>query len=235
MYNIIQLTNKELGELQEIANEMGIKGAKSLERQDLIYRILDEQAIAGAQKKVATDESKNERRQRTRINKKEVANKVYSADKDKAEKINDTPKIVATPIIEEKKEEQAPSQPIDSKEESKEENTSTTPMDTTSNKEEAAEAAPSNAPKKRGRKSKSQKEQNEPQEPNAPAQPIASDEKANEQTTEEAQPSKEEATETAPNASKKRGRKSKAQKAKQEQATEQATQPEQANYAPIIE
>jgi transcription termination factor Rho len=87
MYNIIQLSNKELGELQEIANEMGIKGIKSLERQDLIYRILDEQAIAGAQKKVATEEGKNERRQRNRINKKEVANKVYSADKDKAEKL----------------------------------------------------------------------------------------------------------------------------------------------------
>ena len=100
MYNIIQLSNKELGELQEIANGMGIKGAKSLERQDLIYRILDEQAIAGAQKKVAAEESKNERRQRTRINKKEVANKVYSADKEKAEKINDTPKIVASPIEE---------------------------------------------------------------------------------------------------------------------------------------
>ena len=98
MYNIIQLNNKELGELQEIANEMGLKGVKSLERQDLIYRILDEQAIAGAQKKVATEEGKNERRQRNRINKKEVANKVYSADKDKAEKVNDTPKIVATPV-----------------------------------------------------------------------------------------------------------------------------------------
>ncbi len=98
MYNIIQLTNKDLGELQEIANEMGIKGIKSLERQDLIYRILDEQAIAGAQKKVAAEEDRNERRQRTRINKKEVANKVYSADKDKAEKVDDTPKIVATPI-----------------------------------------------------------------------------------------------------------------------------------------
>ena len=98
MYNIIQLTNKDLSELQEIANEMGLKGIKSLERQDLIYRILDEQAIAGAQKKVAAEEDKNERRQRTRINKKEVANKVYSADKDKAEKINDTPKIVATPV-----------------------------------------------------------------------------------------------------------------------------------------
>ena len=102
MYNILQLNNKELNELQDIAAEMGIKGSKSLERQDLIYRILDEQAIAGAQKKVASEEAKGDRRQRTRVNKKEVANKVYSADKDKAEKINDTPKIVATPITEEK-------------------------------------------------------------------------------------------------------------------------------------
>ena len=105
MYNILQLNNKELNELQDIAAEMGIKGSKSLERQDLIYRILDEQAIAGAQKKVASEEAKGDRRQRTRVNKKEVANKVYSADKDKAEKINDTPKIVTTPIAEEKKEE----------------------------------------------------------------------------------------------------------------------------------
>ena len=109
MYNIIQLSNKELGELQEIANEMGIKGAKSLERQQLIYSILDEQAIASSQKKAAAEENRTERRQRARINKKEVANKVYSADKDKAEKINDTPKIVATPI--ETKETPAKEQP----------------------------------------------------------------------------------------------------------------------------
>ena len=76
MYNILQLNNKELNELQDIAAEMGIKGSKSLERQDLIYRILDEQAIAGAQKKVASEEAKGDRRQRTRVNKKEVANKV---------------------------------------------------------------------------------------------------------------------------------------------------------------
>ena len=76
MYHYTQLSNKELGELQEIADKMGLKGIKSLERQDLIYRILDEQAINEAQKKVATEEDRNERRQRTRINKKEVANKV---------------------------------------------------------------------------------------------------------------------------------------------------------------
>ena len=147
MYNIIQLSNKELGELQEIANEMGIKGIKSLERQDLIYRILDEQAIAGAQKKVATEEGKNERRQRNRINKKEVANKVYSADKDKAEKVNDTPKIVATPISEEKMEkiEKPLLQP-------------TAEENDTPAVEAATEEPTANAPKKRGRKPKTQKE-----------------------------------------------------------------------------
>ena len=147
MYNIIQLSNKELGELQEIANEMGIKGIKSLERQDLIYRILDEQAIAGAQKKVAAEEDKNERRQRTRIHKKEVANKVYSADKDKAEKVNDTPKIVATPISEEKMEkiEKPLPQP-------------TTEENDTPAVEAATEEPTANAPKKRGRKPKTQKE-----------------------------------------------------------------------------
>ena len=141
MYNIIQLTNKDLGELQEIANEMGIKGIKSLERQDLIYRILDEQAIAGAQKKVAAEEDKNERRQRTRINKKEVANKVYSADKDKAEKVNDTPKIVATPIAEEKKVE-TQEKPL--------------PQPATEIAESTSEEQSTNVPQKRGRKPKAQ-------------------------------------------------------------------------------
>ena len=144
MYNIIQLTNKDLSELQEIANEMGLKGIKSLERQDLIYRILDEQAIAGAQKKVAAEEDKNERRQRTRINKKEVANKVYSADKDKAEKINDTPKIVATPISGQLTTDNIPSTT---------EVLSTEKKQTEKPKESATEQI-ANAPKKRGRKPK---------------------------------------------------------------------------------
>ena len=145
MYNIIQLNNKELGELQEIANEMGIKGAKSLERQQLIYSILDEQAIASSQKKAAAEENRTERRQRTRINKKEVANKVYSADKDKAEKINDTPKIVATPI--EKKEAPAKEQPAPQQE--------AQPVAETPAVEEKQESVAQQS-KKRGRKPKAQ-------------------------------------------------------------------------------
>ena len=41
MYNIIQLREKELGELQEIAKELGIKKITSLEKDDLVYKILD--------------------------------------------------------------------------------------------------------------------------------------------------------------------------------------------------
>ena len=199
MYNIIQLSNKNLEELQEIANEMGLKGVKSLERQDLIYRILDEQAITEAQKKVATEEGKNERRQRNRINKKEVANKVYSADKDKAEKVNDTPKIVATPIVEQKKEEQKPlPQPV-----AEESNTTATENN---NAEQTADAS-----KKRGRKPKAQKEQQAQQET---AKPTTETAEVSEPAT---QAKEEEPTQQQQNASKKRGRKPKAQKEQQEQ------------------
>ena len=199
MYNIIQLSNKNLEELQEIANEMGLKGVKSLERQDLIYRILDEQAITEAQKKVATEEGKNERRQRNRINKKEVANKVYSADKDKAEKVNDTPKIVATPIVEQKKEEQNP-QPQPVAEESNATATESKPAEQTGD-----------ASKKRGRKPKAQKEQQAQQET---AKPATETVEVSEPAT---QAKEEEPTQQQQNASKKRGRKPKAQKEQQAQ------------------
>ena len=198
MYNIIQLSNKDLGELQEIANEMGLKGVKSLERQDLIYRILDEQAIAGAQKKVANEEEKSERRQRSRINKKEVANKVYSADKDKAEKVNDTPKIVTSPIVEEKKElqESLLTQP-------------TIKENTAPVAEAITEKSTANTPKKRGRKPKAQKEvaDNGQQTTDNGQLQVA-------ESTEANRPKKkpeENAPQQQQSGAKKRGRKSKAQ------------------------
>jgi len=211
MYNIIQLNNKEVGELQEIANEMGIKGAKSLERQDLIYRILDEQAIAGAHKKVAAEEGKSERRQRTRINKKEVANKVYSADKDKAEKINDTPKIVASPI-EEKKEDVATkkSAPTATMQETAPEQSADTPVQ----------------PKKRGRKTKAQKEGEAvvKEETKESATATAVTEETVPAATEQKEATSEPST-AAPAQTKKRGRKTKAQKAA-EAANKQEAQAE---------
>ena len=207
MYNIIQLTNKDLGELQEIANEMGIKGVKSLERQDLIYRILDEQAIAGAQKKVAAEGDKNERRQRTRINKKEVANKVYSADQNNAKKVDDTPKIVTTPInaTPEKKE----GSPVA-------ENTPSATEAPAAQPENASNKQADNAPKKRGRKPKTQKEGTAEAEKQENSAPETEEKAATEAIVEATEATNDERPTPT---SKKRGRKSKSPKTQEQQPT----------------
>ena len=45
MYNIEELNDKLLSELKEIAEELKIKNFKRAAKQDLVYKILDEQAI----------------------------------------------------------------------------------------------------------------------------------------------------------------------------------------------
>ena len=62
MYNIIQLNDKNLSELQVIAKELGIKKADSFKKEELVYKILDEQAIDGDNKKVAAEKLKEERK-----------------------------------------------------------------------------------------------------------------------------------------------------------------------------
>jgi transcription termination factor Rho len=47
MYTIDDLNVRLLSELKEIAEQMGIKNAKKLAKQDLIYKILDQQAVNG--------------------------------------------------------------------------------------------------------------------------------------------------------------------------------------------
>lgn len=88
MYNIIQLNDKDLSELQSIAKELGIKKTDSLKKEELVYKILDEQAIVGATKKVAAEKAnEGQPRKRSRINVKKEGDKVYTATKDKAQKL----------------------------------------------------------------------------------------------------------------------------------------------------
>ena len=101
MYNIIQLNKKELQELQDIAVEFNIKNAKSFEKRDLIYQILDAQAIAGSQK-AAEKEAAAEKKQRNRINKTGTISKVYSANQDKGKKFDEIPQTVAKPMEQQK-------------------------------------------------------------------------------------------------------------------------------------
>jgi transcription termination factor Rho len=59
MYDILELNKKLLQELREIAKELDIKRVESLKKQDLVYKILDQQAIIASEKKPASD--KNQR------------------------------------------------------------------------------------------------------------------------------------------------------------------------------
>ena len=45
MYDIIELNSKSLPELQEIAKQLDIPKFEKLMKQDLIYKILDQQAL----------------------------------------------------------------------------------------------------------------------------------------------------------------------------------------------
>ena len=45
MYDIEKLNNKKVSELRAIADELNIQKADKLKKQELVYKILDEQAL----------------------------------------------------------------------------------------------------------------------------------------------------------------------------------------------
>src|SRR5665811_1230684 len=51
MYDILELNKKLVAELREIAKELNIRRIESFKKQDLIYKILDTQAVQEAEKK----------------------------------------------------------------------------------------------------------------------------------------------------------------------------------------
>ena len=60
MYDIMELSNKSLEELYAIAENLNVKKVKSYSKDELVYKILDEQAIQGVNKPI-------QKRQRNRI------------------------------------------------------------------------------------------------------------------------------------------------------------------------
>jgi transcription termination factor Rho len=64
MYDILQLNDMLLPELQDVAENLQIDNFKKLGKQELVYKILDQQALAGSQRKNApqTDGDKPKRR-----------------------------------------------------------------------------------------------------------------------------------------------------------------------------
>ena len=68
MYNIIQLNGKDISELQSIAVNLGIAKANTYQKTELIYKIIDEQAIA-ASKNVGEELPERKRSARSSNNK----------------------------------------------------------------------------------------------------------------------------------------------------------------------
>ena len=56
MYDILELNKKLLAEWRDIAKELKIKRVESFKKQDLIYKILDTQAIVVSGNKAAKNQ-----------------------------------------------------------------------------------------------------------------------------------------------------------------------------------
>ena len=167
MYHIEKLRSKEIAELQSIAQELGIKGIKSLDRDSLIYRILDGQAMQNSQTgapAVVKEENRMNRREhrRNRIHS-DSPSKVYTATGDKAVKLDKA----------EPKKQDAQSAP--KQEKPKSEEVTSEPVVAVA-QEQAPVAAPveeAPAPKKRGRKPKKAAEAATPVAEAVPAETSA--------------------------------------------------------------
>ena len=61
MYDILQLNDMLVPELLDIAEQLKIPIAKKLGKQELVYKILDSQAIAGAKGAKPADDGKRKR------------------------------------------------------------------------------------------------------------------------------------------------------------------------------
>ena len=196
MYHIEQLRGKELQELQTIATELGIKGVGSLERDTLIYRILDGQALqrsqAGTPAVIKEENRMNRRGNRRNRIQTESAAKVYTATGDKAQKLDKN---------ELKRQEDV--KPV-SEEVSPTEVGAPAPI---ANGGSVQQEAP--APKKRGRKPKAKNTAAEPAEAPTVVETVPEEVKSEEVATADT------ATAQAP-APKKRGRKPKAKVEAQE-------------------
>lgn len=128
----------DIAELANIAQEVGVAPNSSMSKEDVIYEILDKQAvIKSSQANVKTETSV---KKRSRISVKKEANKVYTANKGKAEKIKEgnTPEVKP----------QLPEQSAEVKEVLKE-------------KESETPVNEIKIPKKRGRKPLKAKEEND--------------------------------------------------------------------------
>lgn len=98
MYKIDQLKEMEPVELLKVAQEVGINPDSSMSKEDVIYEILDKQAVIKSSQPSAPQSDTQTKKVRSRISIKKEANKVYTANKGKAEKIKENNKQETKPV-----------------------------------------------------------------------------------------------------------------------------------------
>lgn len=97
IYNILELNEKLTTELRVLAKELGIKRPDAYKKDELIYKILDEQAILEAKNKNSesykaedNDSSENKKNQKVSSDKNKKAKSTSSSQKQVQEKINNS-------------------------------------------------------------------------------------------------------------------------------------------------
>jgi transcription termination factor Rho len=152
MYNIDELSSKNISELEDIAKELGISIDKKSSQQDIVYTILDEQAKIGAAKTPLTT-----KRKRVRISKKDT-DRVYSVNGKEGENFDLKKSKSATPEVAPLfSTENVEIAPVPEQEEAPTvEEPKTEKPKTEKSKKAAAEEILAQFPKHRGRKSKAE-------------------------------------------------------------------------------
>lgn len=124
MYDILQLNDMLVPELLDIAEQLSIPNAKKLDKQALVFKILDSQAIAGSKGAAAADD----KGKRKRIIKTSTANSSEEAIVEEPEEEKKVAKKAA-PAPAKKEEKSAPAKKIKKKTEEKEEQPNDVPQE----------------------------------------------------------------------------------------------------------
>jgi transcription termination factor Rho len=133
MYDILELNKKLVPELRDIAKKLNIKRTESYKKQDLIYKILDTQAILEAEKKAkksspkeAKDQNKEDRSIKNLLRKRQDNSKGSEGNKEeprrkgkrsRRDRVENAPKLERVDISSEKEESPASVTPMQSRQE----------------------------------------------------------------------------------------------------------------------
>lgn len=96
MYDILQLNDMLVPELLDIAEQLKITGSKKMDKQELIYKILDKQAVMASENKGAEEKGKRKRIVKTTTATGTEEAVVESGDKESAPKVSRKKKEEAT-------------------------------------------------------------------------------------------------------------------------------------------